>query len=108
MFDQRLVEVASRCTGFIYAASLMGVTGARSQISNAAEGLVERIRKVTKTPICVGLGVSNADQARDVARFADGVIVGSAFINAVNAASDLAAGLVAVTRLAQELKAGIK
>ena len=69
--------------------------------------LVKRIRQFTDLPVAVGLGVSTPEQARDVARFADGVIVGSAFLNAVTTASNFQSGLAAVTKLAKELKAGI-
>ena len=105
--DERLAKVLSNCSGFVYAASLMGVTGARAEISSAAESLVGRIRKFTNLPVCVGLGVSTPAQAKDVARYADGVIVGSAFINALQSASNFESGLLAVKKLAQELKAGI-
>ena len=105
--DDRLKKVLSNCSGFVYAASLMGVTGARSQISGAAEQLVNRIRQFTDLPVAVGLGVSTPEQARDVARFADGVIVGSAFLNAVTTASDFQSGLAAVNKLAKALKVGI-
>jgi tryptophan synthase alpha chain len=105
--NERLAAVVKNCGGFVYAASIMGVTGARTSVSSAAEGLVERTRKFTDLPISVGLGVSNPDQAAGVAKYADGVIVGSAFINAVANATDFASGLVAVTKLAKELKAGI-
>lgn len=105
--DQRLSKVLSNCGGFVYAASLMGVTGARAQVSSAAERLVERARKFTSLPISVGLGVSTPEQAVDVARYADGVIVGSAFINAFQEAKDFESGLQAVKRLARELKAAI-
>ena len=105
--DDRLKKVLSNCSGFVYAASLMGVTGARSQISSAAEQLVKRIRQFTDLPVAVGLGVSTPEQARDVARFADGVIVGSAFLNAVTTASDFQSGLAAVSKLAKALKVGI-
>ena len=105
--DQRLQKVVNSAGGFVYAASLMGVTGARNQISDAAEALVNRVRKFTKLPVCVGLGVSNATQAESVAKYADGVIVGSAFINALNSASEFKSGVIAVNKLAKELKAGI-
>ena len=105
--DDRLQKVLSKCSGFVYAASLMGVTGARAEVSNAAESLVARIRKYTTLPVCVGLGVSTPEQAKDVARYADGVIVGSAFINAIQNASNFDAGLVAVKELAGKLKAGV-
>lgn len=105
--ESRLEKVLENCGGFVYAASLMGVTGARTEISNAAENLVDRARQHTKIPIAVGLGVSTPDQAKEVARYADGVIVGSAFINAVTKAPTFEDGLKAVTNLARELKAGI-
>jgi len=105
--DDRLEKVLANCSGFVYAASLMGVTGARAQVSSAAETLVARIRKFTKLPICVGLGVSTPEQAKDVARYADGVIVGSAFINAVQQGKDFQSGLAAVKELASQLKKGV-
>ena len=105
--DQRLERVVNNCGGFVYAASIMGVTGARASVSNAAESLVARARKFTNLPISVGLGVSTPEQAEGVAKYANGVIVGSAFINAVANASDFESGLKAVTKLAEELKAGI-
>lgn len=106
--QQRLTRVAAVSSGFVYAASTMGVTGARSTVSNAARGLVERIRGVTALPICVGLGVSTGEQAAQVAEYADGVIVGSAFVNAVTQAASPAAGAAAVAALAAELAAGVR
>ena len=105
--DERLKKVAGNCTGFIYAASLMGVTGTRSAISSHAEDLVKRVRSVTEVPVSVGLGVSNAGQAKEVSKYADGVIVGSAFIAKVQSADNFEAALRAVEELARELKAGI-
>lgn len=105
--EERLQRVLKDCSGFVYAASLMGVTGARASISSAAEDLVSRIRKFTNLPICVGLGVSTPEQAHDVARYADGVIVGSAFINVLQSAPDFATGLNQVRELASKLKAGV-
>ena len=105
--DQRLELVVKNCGGFVYAASIMGVTGARAAVSSAAETLVERARKFTNLPISVGLGVSTPDQAEGVAKYANGVIVGSAFINAVAKAADFESGLEAVRQLAAELKVGI-
>lgn len=105
--DVRLEKVLSHCGGFVYAASLMGVTGARAEVSDAAKILVERARKLSNLPISVGLGVSTPEQAAGVAKYADGVIVGSAFINAIQQAPDLETGLAAVKKLAQQLKAGI-
>ena len=86
----------------------MGVTGARTSVLNAAEDLVARVRKVSKLPVAVGLGVSTREQAKDLARYADGVIVGSAFVKAILDAPALEAGLAAVTALAQELSQGVR
>ena len=105
---ERLVKVTDQCGGFIYAASLMGVTGARSGISSGAGELVARLRKVSDKPISVGLGVSNREQAKEVAAFADGVIVGSAFIKAIQDAPDEQSGLAAVAHLASELAKGVR
>ena len=106
--DARLEQVTSKCGGFVYAASLMGVTGARSSISTGAADLVARVRKVTELPIAVGLGVSTREQAKGVAAFADGVIVGSAFIKVLQDAPSEEAGLQAVTELARELAKGVR
>jgi len=106
--DARLAQVTSKCGGFVYAASLMGVTGARATVSTGAADLVARVRKVTDLPIAVGLGVSTREQAKGVAAFADGVIVGSAFIKAMQDAPSEEAGLQAVTELARELARGVR
>ena len=106
--QDRLKKVVSRCSGFIYAASLMGVTGGRSAISSHAQVLVERIRAVSDLPVAVGLGVSSRAQAREIAAYADGVIVGSAFIKVLLEASDENAGLVELRVLADELVAGVR
>jgi tryptophan synthase alpha chain len=106
--DARLPKVTSRCSGFVYAASLMGVTGTRTSVSSGAPDLVARIRTTTELPVAVGLGVSTREQAKGVAGYADGVIVGSAFINALLDAPDEATGLAAVKELASELALGVR
>ena len=106
--DARLPQVTSRCGGFIYAASLMGVTGTRTSVSSGAPDLVARIRTTSQLPIAVGLGVSTREQAKGVAGYADGVIVGSAFIKALLDAPDEASGLAAVKTLASELALGVR
>jgi tryptophan synthase alpha chain len=79
--DARLRSTTAASRGFVYAASTMGVTGTRSTVSDAAEKLVARTREARHDlAVCVGLGVSNGKQAAEVASFADGVIVGSAFV----------------------------
>ena len=106
--DARIVSTVAFCRGFVYAASTMGVTGTRDQVGEAAQLLVARVRAVAPDfPVCVGLGVSNADQAAQVARFADGVIVGSAFVRRLVDQPD-AAGVSAVRDLATELADGVR
>ena len=100
-----MISVAS---GFVYAASTMGVTGVRSSVSVDAADLVARVREVTTLPVCVGLGVSTGEQAGEVAAYADGVIVGSAFIRVVQQAPDPASAREQVGRLARELAAGVR
>jgi tryptophan synthase alpha chain len=106
--DERLSKVTSKCGGFVYAASIMGVTGARASVASGTEGLVARIRKTTDLPVAVGLGVSTREQAREVAAYADGVIVGSAFVKAILDAPSFEAGLKSVTALARELSLGVR
>ncbi|MEU6177982.1 tryptophan synthase subunit alpha [Streptomyces coeruleorubidus] len=107
--DQRLAQITVAGSGFVYAASLMGVTGTRASVSSQAEDLVARTRATgTDLPVCVGLGVSNAAQAAEVAGFADGVIVGSAFVKAMLDAPDEAAGVEAVRSLAGDLAKGVR
>jgi tryptophan synthase alpha chain len=106
--DARLRVVCDATTGFVYAASTMGVTGARTAVSHHASDLVKRTRTVTTLPICVGLGVSTGEQAAEIAQYADGVIVGSAFVRALLDASTPAEGVAAVGALAAELAAGVR
>lgn len=106
--DDRLSKVTSQCSGFIYAASLMGVTGARSSVSINAKWLVDRIRKFSNTPIAVGLGVSTKEQAMEVAKYADGVIVGSAFIKIIQENGTGRSGLKKIKYLAASLAEGVR
>ncbi|MBA2769837.1 MAG: tryptophan synthase subunit alpha [Sporichthyaceae bacterium] len=106
--DERLRMTAAHCRGFVYAASTMGVTGTRGEVGDTAEALVKRVRAVTDIPVCVGLGVSNGSQAAQVASFADGVIVGSAFVRALLDASTPKDGCRAVESLAAELAEGVR
>jgi tryptophan synthase alpha chain len=106
--DQRLAMTARYCRGFVYAASVMGVTGTRAQTSSLAPGLVERLRRTTSLPVGVGLGVSNADQAAEVAGYADAVIVGSAFVRRILEARDTRDEALGVRTLAAELAGGVR
>lgn len=78
--DERLRMVAERATGFIYAVSRAGVTGARDQLSNDAETLVGRVRRFSGLPVAVGFGISTTAQVGDVWRYADAAVVGSALV----------------------------
>ena len=100
--DERIAKVASATTGFIYAGAVMGVTGARASVSDAIEGLVAKVRRHSDLPVAVGLGVSTPEQAHEIAQYADGVIVGSAFVSAIK--KDGPAGAKA---LAQALSQGL-
>ncbi len=106
--DERVRMTAGACRGFVYATAVMGVTGARATTSDLARPLVERTRAATDLPVCVGLGVSNGDQAAEVAAFADGVIVGSAFVRTLLEHDDRDAGLRALAELTSELADGVR
>ena len=105
---ERIKLITSACGGFVYAASLMGTTGTRDTVGNQAAGLVRRVRDATSLPVAVGLGVRDRAQAAQVAGFADGVIVGSAFVRRLLDAPDEEAGVTAVRGLAADLAAGVK
>ena len=81
--DQRLKLIAQVSTGFIYAISRTGVTGARSQMTGDARALVKRIRRFTRLPVAVGFGISTPAQFKAVGKFAEGAVVGSAIIQAI-------------------------
>ena len=101
--DQRLAATAAATRGFLYASSVMGVTGVRDVVSSAASELVARVREhAPGLPVGVGLGVRNGAQAAEVTAFADAVIVGSAF---VTAAADGESG---VRALAADLATGVR
>ena len=78
--EERVRMVAAHSRGFIYLVSLAGVTGARRALPEGLEAFVSRVRHVADQPLCVGFGISTADQARQVARWSDGVIVGSRLV----------------------------
>ncbi len=101
--DARLRPVAERSTGWVYATSTLGVTGERASLSQAAAPLVARLRRHTDRPVAVGIGVSTEHHAREVAGFADGVIVGSAVVRAAGEG-----GPAAVGALVAELAAGCR
>ncbi|HEY4465483.1 MAG TPA: tryptophan synthase subunit alpha [Streptosporangiaceae bacterium] len=106
--DARIATISGLCRGFVYAASLMGITGARATVSDRAAGLVERVKAHTAVPVAVGLGVRDGEQAAQVAGFSDGVIVGSAFVQRLLDSPDGPAGAAAVRDLAADLAAGVR
>jgi tryptophan synthase alpha chain len=101
--DARLASTVAACRGFVYATAVMGVTGARDQVSEAAPTLVGRVRAVTRVPVAVGLGVRDGAQAAAIGAYADGVIVGSALVSAL---AD--GGVAAVRTLTADLAAGVR
>lgn len=99
---ERLEHVARHSRGFVYAASTMGVTGTRGSVSADAADLVRRTREAGAEHVCVGLGVSNRAQAAEVGAYADGVIVGSAFVRALRDG-----GIAELAAVARDIRAGI-
>lgn len=95
---QRIRQATSGVHGFVYLVSVTGVTGARDTLPSDLEAYIRRVREVTDLPLAVGFGISRPEQARMVARLADGIIVGSALIHSMEsggpaAVHDLAASL---------------
>jgi tryptophan synthase alpha chain len=101
--DERLQMIAERASGFIYAVSRAGITGPRAEVSVEAEKLVRRVRKFSDLPVAVGFGISNPDQVADVWRYADAVVVGSAIVAQIEAATSTGEVVSRVGRFAREL-----
>ena len=107
--DERVAMTTAACRGFVYATAVMGVTGARTATSDLAGPLVARTRATTDLPVGVGIGVSNGEQAAEVASYADGVIVGSAIVRTVlDHLDDEEAGLEALRVLVEDLAQGVR
>ena len=100
--EARLKATLAGATGFVYLISRLGVTGAREQVPADLEGYVRRVRAVTSIPVAVGFGISTAAQAAAAARSADGVVVGSALMDAV-----AQGGVQAAERLTRELATAV-
>ncbi|WP_330178835.1 tryptophan synthase subunit alpha [Nocardia sp. NBC_01503] len=101
--NDRLAEITTAGSGFVYASALMGVTGSKQSVGAAASTLVRRVKATTGLPVCVGIGISTPAQATEVAAFADGVIVGTALVKALLDAPDAETGLTAVRELTAAL-----
>lgn len=104
---ERLGRVIKEVDGFVYAASLMGVTGTRDTLSKDAKNLVKELREITSLPIAVGLGVSTPEMAKEISSFADGVIVGSAFVRILLENSDFQEAKKLIAELTSQLRAGV-
>jgi len=101
--DERLKMVAERATGFIYAVSRAGITGAREEMSTEAEKLVKRVRRFSDLPIAVGFGISTPEHVIGVWRFADAAVVGSALVAEIERHSNRVELVTAVGKLARDL-----
>ena len=101
--DARMTQAVESSRGFVYAVSTMGITGARDDVDKAARGVVSRLRTAGATAACVGLGISTADQVADVLSYADGAIVGSRLVAALEHG-----GVAEVAAVAAELAVGTR
>lgn len=111
--DKRLPTVLANTSGFVYYVSITGITGAAAPDNAAVGAAVARIKKQTELPVAVGFGVRTADQARAIGAAADGVVVGSAIVEAVRSSLDgngaaTAATVTAVTQLVGDLAGGVR
>ena len=105
---ERVTRIAARSRGFVYCVSTTGVTGERDELPADLAQLVGRIQRVTDTPVCVGFGISNGEQAARVAALADGVIVGSALVSRIGAASTPAEAVAHATAFVRELADAVR
>lgn len=98
--SERMAHIARHGSGFVYLISRLGVTGARAELPPELPHTIERLKKASRLPVCVGFGVSTPPQAASVAKLADGVVVGSAVVKAANESVESAAQLVSAMRSA--------
>jgi tryptophan synthase alpha chain len=106
--ESRLKLLAGRTRGFLYYVSLTGVTGARAELARDLEADVGRVRKHSEIPVCVGFGISTPEHARLVGSFADGVVVGSAIVDRIEAAASKEAAVDTVAQFISALKAPLR
>lgn len=100
--DQRVRANSAASQGFVYSVSTMGITGERATLDKLAREVVGRVKNLGTTPTCVGVGISTADQVREVNSYADGAIVGTAFVKAYQEG-----GLDALSEKTRELAGGL-
>jgi tryptophan synthase alpha chain len=106
--DERARLILSQASGFVYYVSLKGITGASNLRTDEVEARLTQLRGYTDLPLCVGFGIKDPATAQAVAKFADGVVVGSALVNLLaEHADDPQAGAVALQQAARELRAGV-
>jgi len=105
---ERLAYLVRETRGFLYAVSLQGVTGARATLSQGIEGKVRYAKSLSDIPVCVGFGVSTAEQAKRIATYADGVVIGSAIVDRIERASSKTEAVDDVARFIEELKASLR
>jgi tryptophan synthase alpha chain len=101
--DKRLEQISRRARGFLYAISRTGITGAQNETSDAAEILVRRARRFSDLPIAVGFGISTASQIKDVWRYADGAVVGSAIVREIERSIEVGDPVPAVREFVRHL-----
>ena len=106
--DNRMQLVAEKASGFIYYVSVAGITGARKELSGTIQKYISKVRQFTPLPVGVGFGISTPEQAREVSKWADGVIVGSAIVNVIEKNQDLPDLVTKVGKFVTKLKRGMK
>ena len=99
---ERMAEIARHGSGFVYLISRLGVTGTRDELPPELPDTIARVRSVTTLPVCAGFGISTPEQAAQVARLADGVVVGSAIVRAADQDVQRAAALARALRQAMD------
>jgi len=100
--------LAGRTRGFLYYVSLTGVTGARAALAQGIRESVDAVRRLSPIPVCVGFGVSTPEQAREIAEYADGVVVGSALVSRIAGAPSREDAVDTAAKFVAELKAGMR
>jgi tryptophan synthase alpha chain len=106
--EARLAALAEKTRGFLYYVSLTGVTGARKEMAAGLEEAVLRIRRISDVPVCVGFGVSTPEQVSEIGRFADGVVVGSALVDRIEAAETPGPAVASVSEFVTKLKHALR